>query len=192
MVRKALAVVHVLALALLVGCPEVHEPTQPPAAAPSGVPAPLAVPDASAAQLLSVHARGAQVYACSPAAPPDGGAPGADAAYAWTLDGPDATLTDASGASVGTHTKGPTWTHADGSSVVAAVVAKSPSPDPGAVPWLLLKVSSSHGAGVLAGARFVQRLDTTGGVAPPGGCDAAHAGTKVRVDYTARYVFWGQ
>jgi hypothetical protein len=159
-------------------------------APPSGAPAALAVPDASASPLLTLNARGAQVYACSLVASPDGGSSGA-AAYAWTLDGPDATLADASGARAGTHTKGPTWTHVDGSSVVAAVVAKTPSPDPGAVPWLLLKVSSSRGAGALTGARFVQRLDTTGGVAPRGGCDGEHAGATVRVDYTARYVFWG-
>jgi len=36
----------------------------------------------------------------------------------------------------------------------------------------------------------VQRLDTTGGVTPTEGCDAAHAGAKVREPYEARYAFY--
>ena len=39
--------------------------------------------------------------------------------------------------------------------------------------------------------RFVQRLQTQGGKAPAGGCDAAHAGATSRVPYSARYIFLG-
>jgi hypothetical protein len=45
---------------------------------------------------------------------------------------------------------------------------------------------------LLASTRYVQRLDTVGGVAPAAGCDSAHAGTRARVDYSATYDFYGQ
>jgi hypothetical protein len=50
-----------------------------------------------------------------------------------------------------------------------------PAPDPGAIPWLLLRATSNQGDGVLAQVDFIQRLETRGGVAVP---------------YWARYVFY--
>ena len=44
------------------------------------------------------------------------------------------------------------------------------------------------GIGVLAGTRFVQRVNTSGGVGLTGGCPTA--GTERRVDYTADYIFY--
>ena len=37
---------------------------------------------------------------------------------------------------------------------------------------------------------YIQRLTTKGGLAPTTGCDAAHAGTTARIDYTATYYFY--
>jgi hypothetical protein len=37
---------------------------------------------------------------------------------------------------------------------------------------------------------WVQRVRTSGGLAPATGCDAAHAGAVVRVPYTATYCFF--
>lgn len=64
-----------------------------------------------------------------------------------------------------------------------------PAPDPGAIPWLLLRATSNQGDGVLAQVDFIQRLETRGGVAPAGTCDPA-ADATVAVPYRARYVFY--
>jgi hypothetical protein len=41
---------------------------------------------------------------------------------------------------------------------------------------------------VLAGVRFVQRVNTAGGVGPTGACPTV--GLEQRVDYTADYIFY--
>ena len=132
--------------------------------------------------LLRAMARGAQIYTCKPkAAEP--------AEFEWVLKAPDAELFDQSGAKIGRHYAGPTWESADGSRVVGEVMQRSPAQ--GAVPWLLLRAKSNEGAGALASVKYIQRVDTIGGVAPSAGCDAAHAGAEVRVDYSANYDFYG-
>ena len=55
---------------------------------------------------------------------------------------------------------GPTWESNDGSRVVGEVAQRSPVQ--GAVPWLLLSAKSNEGAGVLASAKYIRRVDTIG------------------------------
>ena len=126
------------------------------------------------------HAMGAQVYDCA----------GAVGQYGWLLVRPDATLLDASGAVAGTHGAGPTWTSKDGSSVVGKKLEQAAAPDAGAVPWLLLRATSTSGPGQFSGVTYIQRVDTKGGVAPATGCDATHVGAEVRVSYSADYYFF--
>jgi hypothetical protein len=71
--------------------------------------------------------------------------------------------------------------------IVGKVLANEPAPKADAIPWLLLSAESS-GSGVLVGARFVQRINTYGGVGPTGACPTA--GTERRIEYTADYVFY--
>jgi hypothetical protein len=152
-----------------------------PAQRPSAVQEELRVPDGQRL-LLRAAARGAQIYTCkAKAADP--------AAFEWVLKAPDAELFDQSGAKIGKHYAGPTWENADGSRVVGEVMQRSPAQ--GAVPWLLLRAKSNEGAGAFASVKYIQRLDTVGGIAPSAGCDAAHAGAEARVDYSANYVFYG-
>ncbi len=161
--------------ALLTGCAH-----GTPAA--SDVPAPLRV---GSVQRLTIaaHGAGAQVYECA--------AVGSDpTSYAWTLQGPEASLRYAEGKPLGRHYAGPTWEADDGSKVVGDVVAKAESPDPAAVPWLLLRAAQNSGTGVFAQVRFIQRLHTVGGRAPTTGCDRAYVGTRTRVDYSADYYFY--
>lgn len=141
---------------------------------------PLA-PPADVKQLLEVNADGVQKYVCTPK----------DQGFAWIFDAPDATLFDAQGRQIGTHFKGPTWKLTDGSEIIGEVVTKQASPDAGAIPWLLLKAKTHQGEGQLAGATFVRRIDTKGGVEPVGGCDAVHKGEVARVGYSATYQFFG-
>jgi hypothetical protein len=107
----------------------------------------------------------------------------------WTFVAPQAVLfADASeGSVVGIHFGGPTWEGIDGSEVVGAVI-QSCTPDPSAIPWLLLGAVSTEGPGVFDRVTFIQRLNTVGGKAPavPG----AFVGQVARVPYTADYFFY--
>jgi hypothetical protein len=148
---------------------------------PPQVPAALAVP---AGATLATHFRGvgAQVYACT--------AVTGTTTYAWTLQKPDAKLLDHKGAPAGTHGAGPSWTAKDGSVVTGAKAAQADAPTPDAVPWLLLRATSTSGKGRFSPVTFIQRVATKGGKAPATGCDAAHDGAELRVDYSADYYFY--
>jgi hypothetical protein len=138
------------------------------------VPAALKVPDGN--RLTGVFAaEGVQTYTCT-----DG---------AWKSLEPAATLRaahDRSRRPVALHTRGPVWVSTlDGSAVNATSVASSPKD--GAVAELLLKATSTRGAGVFADVSYVQRLDTEGGLAPTTACTGSD---QVSVPYSATYVFY--
>jgi hypothetical protein len=143
-------------------------------------------PPAGATLMLRYRAQGAQIYACkvNPAAT------GA-ATYVWTLKAPDAKLSDESCAPAGTHFAGPTWKSSlDDSTVVGTKLADAPSPNAGAIPWLLLKATSTTGKGIMSSVVAVQRVDTAGGSAPADGCDASTLGAERSVPYSAVYYFY--
>lgn len=129
---------------------------------------------------IEAFGKGVQIYTCL----------GARGNYAWTLKAPDATLSDAQGRMLGQHFAGPSWKANDGSVVVGEPVEASPSPDSGAIPWLVLRAKSHTGSGVMANVQYIVRMRTEGGKAPANGCDAGHVGTEFRVPYTAVYVFY--
>jgi Protein of unknown function (DUF3455) len=124
------------------------------------------------------HAEGVQIYSCGIA---HGG-------YDWRLIRPEATLTDSRGVTQGHHGAGPSWTANDGSRIVGLPVTQIPAPEARAIPWLVLRVETQKGEGVLRGTTYVLRTDTVGGT-PSTGCDAAHAGAEIRVPYQATYSF---
>ncbi len=148
--------------------------------APREVPAAIAVP-ASAKRAFTWKAAGTQNYECRARA--DGG-------HEWAFTGPEAVLRDPRDAVVGRHYGGPTWEHADGSKVTGKVLASSPAPATGDIPWLLLQGTSAASPGTLSGVAYVQRVDTRGGVAPAEACTAPAVGQKRAVPYTADYVYW--
>lgn len=141
----------------------------------TAVPATLRPPTGEVLKLKLVGS-GVQIYQCQ-----DG---------TWKFQGPEATLTDATGKVVGKHYAGPTWESLDGSKVVAEVKAHEDSPDAHAIPWLLLSAKSVSGKGVFGEIRSVQRLQTTGGQAPHDGCDTSAVNQIARVPYTANYYFY--
>lgn len=143
-------------------------------------------PPSGTTLLFSAEADGVQIYSCLPK-----DISGKDQSYGWALSAPQATLFDAQGKQIGTHGKGPTWTVSDGSTITGEAVAKQISPQKGAIPWLLLRVTSHEGAGRLANAVAIRRIDTKGGAEPSEGCDAAHIGQVARVRYSATYQFFG-
>jgi hypothetical protein len=152
-------------------------------ACPSNVPAALA-PAADQDLSFSLDATGVQIYTCATTAA--GG-------YAWTFVAPDALLYHPNNdqESVGHHYAGPTWEYTDGSYVVGRKVAAA-AVDSASIPWLLL-VAASHGGtsdGRMSDVTSIQRLVTSGGIAPASGCDAGHVGAEADVPYTATYFFY--
>lgn len=143
------------------------------------------VPDAlrpPAGQVLKLKrsAVGVQIYTCAATA----------TSYAYAFKAPEADLLSDDDFR-GNHFLGPTWQSKDGSKVRGTVVASAASPDPSAIPWLLLSaVETGMFDGNFSDVTYIQRLSTTGGKAPASGCDAAHVGAEVRVDYTADYYFY--
>jgi pimeloyl-ACP methyl ester carboxylesterase len=129
---------------------------------------------------IELRGTGVQVYRCE----------ASSSGFGWRLDAPEATLLDAAGAEFGRHFTGPTWQARDGSTVVGEVVASNPAPQPGSIPWLLLRAKSHSGSGAFASVGYIARIQTEGGLAPANGCDATDTGTQRRVPYGASYVFF--
>ena len=166
---------------------------------PPAVPADLNVSSDESAFLIA-HAAGSQNYVCLPTAA--GG-------YAWVLFGPQATLFDDDGGQVITHFLSanpvesglprPAWQHSrDTSTVWAALVKSSTDPAyvaPNSIPWFLLRPVGTQygpeGGGRLTRTSAIQRVNTSGGLAPATGCAVAtDAGRKALVPYSADYVFY--
>lgn len=165
---------------------------------PPPVPANLQVPDGNRAFLLG-RAYGTQNYICLPSG----------SGVTWTFFGPQATLFNDASEQLITHFLSPnpdengtpraTWQHSRDSSVVWAVaIASSSDPsfvEPGAIPWLLLRVvGAEHGptwGDRLTPTTFIQRVNTSGGAAPGAGCAvAADVGKRAFVPYTTDYIFY--
>jgi Protein of unknown function (DUF3455) len=159
--------------------------------APSVAPA-IELPADGGGVLLHAGAIGTQDYTCEQVAV-DGGT-----AYAWVFVGPEADLADCHAAKIGRHfasdagAAAPEWQTTDGTYVVGKKLAAF-TPDGGAtaIPWLLVQETSNGGAGTLSKAGYVQRLNTTGGIAPAVTCDGTSLGTTQKVSYTADYFFFG-
>jgi hypothetical protein len=146
------------------------------------VPGAVAVPAGNKLFLVG-HAVGVQIHACNATA----------TGYRWDFVGPRADLYGANGKLLTTHFGGPTWQARDGSTVIGSVVDRA-TVDPTAIPLLLLSAASTASGpdgDRLAGTTFIQRLATTGGLAPAAAaCNESTAGTTAEIPYTADYYFW--
>jgi hypothetical protein len=148
--------------------------------AQSNIPASL-TPGEETHVIAALKASGTQIYVCKR---------DANNQLAWVFKAPSADLYDASGQLVVRHSAGPSWQAADGSKITGKVLQQVPNTDEaGSIPLLLLQASNAGGAGLLAPVRYVQRLDTRGGVAPSGPC--TQEGQEGRSPYLAEYVFLG-
>jgi hypothetical protein len=146
---------------------------------PAETPAVLAPPaDQNLAFVLD--ATGVQQYVCNATA----------TGAAWTFVAPVAKLLD-NGVVVGTHYAGPTWKANDGSTVVGAR-AQGATLNATAIPWLLLSVVDNSGPllSKMSDVTAIQRLVTTGGLAPATGCNVNLLGARTDVPYTAKYFFY--
>ena len=159
---------------------------------------------------LGTHGVGTQNYVCRPSG----------AGVAYVLFTPQATLFGDDGVQVITHYFSPnpsepntdpkvvadgairvTWQHRD-SSIIWAKLHQSGQDgngavtvDKDAVAWLLLDEvgvqKGPSGGDTLTKTTFVQRLNTTGGLAPKTGCSSlTDVGNQAFVPYTADYFFY--
>ncbi len=144
------------------------------------VPDTIKVPDGNHLQ-FAAYAVGVQIYQVRATA--TGG-------FGWVFLAPEATLYEGRNGVVGRHYAGPTWETNSGSKVVGARISSAPSTNPHSIPQLLLRAVSSQGPGVLHAITYIQRLNTSGGVAPASGADSTHLGDTARVPYTASYYFY--
>jgi hypothetical protein len=171
--RAAGALCVAVALTSAAGVAQASEP---------GIPTDIQVQDGHK-MYLEAHATGVQIYTCVAAG--DG--------YAWGPATPRADLYADNGNLIGKHYGGPTWEARDGSKVVAKREA-GVTVDPTAIPWLRLaatSVTAGPDGDRFAGTKYIQRVATTGGLAPAASdCTAATAGTKKEIGYTADYRFW--
>jgi hypothetical protein len=185
--------VFVVALAIAVPQAVAYADVVPPP-----VPSNLEVP-AGTTPFRIDRASGTQNYICLPSGK----------RFAWTFFGPQATLFDDALEQTITHFLSPnpaengtpraTWQHSRGTSTVWAVAVQSSTDAnfvaPGAIPWLLLRVVGTQfgpgGGDVLNTAIYIQRVNTSGGIAPSTGCGKADdVGRKALVPYTTDYVFY--
>ncbi len=186
-----------LAVALAASLPRLARPdaiTVPP------VPNGLEV-DAGNRAFLVGHATGTQNYICLPSG----------TGFAWSLFTPEATLFSDDGKQLITHYFAPnpfengairaTWQARDTSTVQAQLVKASteaPFVAPNSIAWLKLAAVPGaqvgpQGGDTLTATTFIQRLNTSGGVAPATGCStSADVGAKAFVPYTADYFFYAQ
>jgi hypothetical protein len=107
----------------------------------------------------------------------------------WSFVAPEANLYASANYKglVGEHYAGPTWESNSGSKVVGTV-QKRCTPDPTAIPWLLLQAAPTDDPGIFHNVTFIQRVDTNGGLAPA--APGAFVGEEKRVPYTAEYYFY--
>jgi Protein of unknown function (DUF3455) len=193
------AIIRVIAPALmLVGLPisASAQITVPP------VPNNLTVPEGHTL-FLATRAAGTQNYICLATG---------KRTWAWRFIGPQATLfVDAGGGvpqQATTHflsmnpTEGiarPTWQHSADTSRVWGLVADSSTDAnyvaPGAIPWLLLARAGvavgPTGGALMTQTTFIQRVNTSGGVAPSSGCtNDDDIGTMALVPYTTDYFLY--
>jgi len=122
-----------------------------------------------------VYAEGVQIYSWN--------------GMSWIFLAPEAVLFANAGGDgvVGIHYAGPTWESLSGSKVRGMVLERC-TPDPDAIPWLLLKAVSNEGPGVFRRVTFIQRVNTVGGNAPTDPGDFPDE--VARVPYTTKYFFY--
>lgn len=165
---------------------------------PPSVPTAIEVPAGNRVFRVG-HAVGTQDYVCVPS---DGG-------VKFVLFTPRATLLNDDQSQIATHYFSPnpseagtvraTWQDSADTSTVWGQ-ARQTSSDPSfvaadAIAWVLLQgVGAQDGAageGAFSRTSYIQRLNTSGGLAPPTGCSSASdIGQQAFVPYTADYFFY--
>jgi hypothetical protein len=181
--RRPLAISTVLGLVVLTvatSLANAQAKDAPQKEVPPDVPDSIQAP-AGEEVVLYTHATGSQIYTCQAAA---------DGKFNWALKAPEAELHDRKDRVIGQHSAGPSWKLKDGGEVTGKAAAKVDSLDAESIPWLLVKVVSHSGNGLLANVTSIQRVHTHGGQPPAEGCDASHHDAETKSSYSADYYFY--
>lgn len=109
--------------------------------------------------------------------------------YQWVFVAPDATLYEGP-RSVGRMATANMWEHSSDRTSVSGVVRAIQPGGADNLPWALLRAYPAGETGLFAGVTSIQRVNTTGGIAPATGCDASHSGSEARVAFSADYYFY--
>lgn len=110
--------------------------------------------------------------------------------YEWVFIAPKADLFNSSNVHVGVHGAGPYWALTPFDSIFAQAYtpAKTATPDPNSVPWLLLMPKTGKDPiGLFHYVSYIQRIATVGGKAPAAAPQSAT--DSIDVPYTAIYRF---
>lgn len=180
----AFAAASVLGLSALTGCGSMSsmKSMAAPMYSQASLPAAVQVPAGNKVAMETVGT-GDITYQCNPKKDMAG-------QFEWVFVGPDAKLNDRSGKQVGKYYGPPaTWESMDGSKLTGAQVAVAPS-SAGNIPLQLVKANPAMGVGAMTGVTYIQRVATSGGVAPAAVCDMGNAGSKQIVRYQADYIFY--
>jgi hypothetical protein len=203
--RMAWAAALAATVTISLGSAAHADPVTPPAVPPG-----LEVEEGNRA-FFEGHGIGTQNYICLPC--PNPTTPAAmcpdTSGFAWLLFTPEAALFGDNDRQATTHFFSPnpheggiiraTWQHSRDTSTVWGRVLHSstdaPFVAPDAIPWLLVLVTGADegptGGRALTDTTFIQRLNTSGGVAPSTGCSQlTDVGAKAFVPYTADYLFY--
>ena len=158
------------------------------------IPSEIDVPE-EAVLFLVGHGFGTQNYVCLPSG----------AGVAFALFTPEATLFNDRSQQLTTHFFSPnpqekgtiraTWEHSFDTSMVWGAVTRQVVVREDSIPWLRVDVKGAAagptGGRTLTPAKFIQRINTVGGLAPSTGCSsAADVGAKAFVPYSADYLFY--
>jgi hypothetical protein len=161
---------------------------------PPSVPHDIRVPDGAKLFLVG-HGVGTQNYVCGPSG----------TGFAFSLFTPEATLFTDDDKQLTTHFFSPnpfengtiraTWEHSRDTSTVWGKVVGQVNVREDSIPWLRVDIQGAvpgpAGGDKLTPTKFIQRINTVGGVAPATGCaDATDIGNKAFVPYTADYLFF--
>jgi hypothetical protein len=196
--RLVASVLAASAVGLGLAASTTYGQTAPQAITPPSVPADIQVPAANMVFRVG-HAVGTQNYVCLPSG----------TGFAFSLVTPQATLFSGDEEQIMTHSFSPnpfeesairaTWRDStDTSTVWGQPLHSSADPEfvaPDAIAWVLLQqVGAQAGPGggdALTTTTYIQRLNTSGGVAPSMGCSSeTDVGRQAFVPYTADYYFY--
>ena len=127
---------------------------------------------------------GVYIYQCRPSALDPN-------LYEWGFVVPDATLYDGT-RSVARHATVGLYESMSDRSSISGIVRGSQAAGTANLPWLSIRAQPLAESGMFAGVTTIQRVNTTGGAAPSGGCGPDNIGAEARVAYQADYYFYKQ
>jgi len=109
--------------------------------------------------------------------------------FVWSFVAPDATLYEGT-RSIARLASPNLLESTDDRSSVSGFVRSSQPRGGGNLPWTVMSARPVGDSGLFAGVTSIQRVNTSGGMAPATGCNVDTVGAEARVAYSADYYFY--